>query len=270
MMNAKVKRLALSALVAFLVIMGIYFFMTGSPVSFKLGRDGFVEEVLYPQATRRTPRFNDYTPGSYHVSKLDLAAGVQSARTEWNLDVRALAIIGPSGPIWSYRVLAFIGEGDVVRVNCLVFPHARLTFKSTKTVSAGELDTTLDSIIRSAALVRGAPTLEMLDGSHQEVGGLEWCYDFLLVDWRGGDTRMYHSTNANIFAVSPGMVSVYTSLDAIMTNAVTTYSHGITHDPSAHLPKAIHTPGQERPQPTHTGDGSARAGSATDSRRGER
>ncbi len=41
-------------------------------------RRGFFHELLFAAATSRTPRFDDYTRGSYHVNKLDLARGYPS------------------------------------------------------------------------------------------------------------------------------------------------------------------------------------------------
>lgn len=99
-------------------------------------RTDFIREVLDPKPSPLTPKFHD-DARSYHVIKEDLAKGLFGEAQKRKLDLRGVVIAGPMSldPLWTYTVVAFIREGDKVRANVVVFPHARLTYKSTALVT---------------------------------------------------------------------------------------------------------------------------------------
>jgi len=109
------------------------------PDSTSPSRAGFFREVLFAAPTARTPWFDDYTKGSYHIDKLDLAIGLRKEAERCGVTLEALVVVGPNGPLWSYNVLAFLRDGDSVRINSLVIPHARITGKATKHLSGRTL-----------------------------------------------------------------------------------------------------------------------------------
>ena len=100
-------------------------------------RADFIREVFDAKASPLTPKFHD-EPKCYHVIKEDLLKGLVEEAEKQKLDLRGVVIAGPMklDPLWTYMVVAFIREGDQVRVNLLVFPHARITYKSTGVVTA--------------------------------------------------------------------------------------------------------------------------------------
>jgi len=64
-------------------------------------------------------------------------------------DVRAVLITGPLGVLWEYRVLTVIdtvGPTEPVISNHLLFPHARITFKSKREVPRDEFGELLQRI----------------------------------------------------------------------------------------------------------------------------
>jgi hypothetical protein len=100
------------------------------PASDDLSFRGFAQEVLVGVGTRRTARFDGYTEGSYHVDPLELVGKLQAEAALYRQDLKAVVVVGPSGPLWAYEVLAVLGtERGCLRVNMLSMPHARITRK---------------------------------------------------------------------------------------------------------------------------------------------
>ena len=155
-------------------------------------RDGFFREVLFAEPTARTPRYDDYTPGSYHVDKLDVLAGIPSAADACGLDLEGLLMIGPVGPLWAYHVIAFVRDADSVRMSRLVMPHARITGKARAGLSRERLTQFYDSLQRSPLLRDGLPTAP--GGSEAERTDREWSYDVLLVRFGPGKPRYWHAS----------------------------------------------------------------------------
>ena len=122
-------------------------------------REGLFREVLFAPPTARTPRFDDYTAGSYHVDKLDLAEGLPSEAARCGLRLRALLVLGPVGPLWAFHVAAFIQDGDSLRVNSLVMPHARITGKSTGHVDEARLTDLVASVSGLPLVQAGRPAI---------------------------------------------------------------------------------------------------------------
>jgi hypothetical protein len=148
----------------------------------KPDRAAFLAEVLDAKPTPVTPKFDDYTRGSYHVEKADLLKGLTEEAGRRKLGLRAALITGPMplDPLWSYYVTVFLKEGDQVRVNHLVMPHARITGKSTGLISADRYDKWL-----AAALATGLPEKVVAAKGAADAGELpkEGEYQLLLAVW---------------------------------------------------------------------------------------
>jgi hypothetical protein len=90
---------------------------------------GFAQEALFGYATQRTRLFDDYTKGSYHIRPAQLASDLPVEAKLYGLDLVAVVVVGPYGPLWSYDVLSFVRTPTCVRINWLLMPHARITVK---------------------------------------------------------------------------------------------------------------------------------------------
>lgn len=120
-------------------------------------RAAFIREVLDAKPTAVTPRFDDYTQGSYHVDREDLLKGLTEEAKKQKLELKAVAIIGPTGPLWTYHVMVFLREGEKVRVNSLVMPHARITGKGTGLITADQFEEWRKAAVASGVLQEKAP-----------------------------------------------------------------------------------------------------------------
>jgi len=103
-------------------------------------REDFFQEVLEPRPLSTSASFHAYSPDSYHVDKIDFWQEFPSFARSKGHQLRGLVIFGPAGPLWAYYVFALLDEGHQVRVNQVVFPHARLTAKQTAVLSQAESD----------------------------------------------------------------------------------------------------------------------------------
>ncbi len=92
---------------------------------------GFYHELLNPVATKRTPAFDDYSIGNYRVRTNELTLEYYSFSKIFGKNLRAILIIGPNGPLWTYHVAAFFADNGKLKVNLIVMPHARITYKAT-------------------------------------------------------------------------------------------------------------------------------------------
>ena len=79
---------------------------------------GFAQEALFGYGTQRTAKFDDYTKESYHVQPLQLLADLPSEARLYGIDLRAVVVVGPFGPLWAYDVIVklprFGGRVDCV------------------------------------------------------------------------------------------------------------------------------------------------------------
>lgn len=91
---------------------------------------GFAQEVLYGTGSGRTPLFHD-SKDSYHVQPDALLKQLPVEAVTHGLRLSAAIVVGPVGELWAYDVLAFIEEPSCMRVNRVVMPHARITYKAT-------------------------------------------------------------------------------------------------------------------------------------------
>lgn len=91
---------------------------------------GFIQEVLYGTGSGRTPLFHD-SSASYHVQPRALLERLPVEAAIHGLHLSAAVVLGPYGGLWAYEVFAFLEEASCIRVNRVVMPHARITYKGT-------------------------------------------------------------------------------------------------------------------------------------------
>jgi hypothetical protein len=157
-------------------------------------REAFLGEVLDAKPTPATPEFNDYSPSSYHVRKEDLLKGLIDEAKNRKLTLRAVLIAGPmpDDPLWTYHVAAFIQEGDKVRVNSLVMPHARITGKFTGRVTSERLKKWLDEVLETG-LPRKEPPPQARNDKAKDGPLDDFGYHLLLAAWDAeGKTRQLY------------------------------------------------------------------------------
>lgn len=152
-------------------------------------REAFLREMLVSTPTARTPRFED-VDYSYHVDKLELAGTLVEAGSMCGSDVKAVLMIGPSGPLWEYSIMTFVGHGDSVRLNFMAMPHARITVKSTAVVSSAGLSRLKADIVGSSVVRPDAP---VWPDSVSDPLAREFSYDLLFVTYDAGTPRYWHA-----------------------------------------------------------------------------
>jgi hypothetical protein len=153
-------------------------------------RAAFINEVLDAKPTPVTPKFDDYTPGSYHIERDDLLKGLEEEAKKRKLSFRAVAIIGPMpyDPLWTSRVVVFIQEGEKVRVNSLVMPHARITGKGTGLITTEQYKTWLEGVVGTGAVQTEVAKVAGDNGKRGEADMAD--NDILLATWStDGKTR---------------------------------------------------------------------------------
>jgi len=184
-------------------------------------RTAFMREVLFAAATARTPMFADY-PTSYHVDKRDLAVGIEAEAIRCGVQLRALLVVGPVGPLWSYHVVAFVEAGDTVAVSSLVMPHGRITGKSEARIAREDLDSFALALTTSPAVRSGLPT-----SSDSVSTGLEGEFAFdLLFSQYGSPAPVYW--HARLFprgmgAPSAGAQAALETVNAMLKRTKATY-----------------------------------------------
>jgi hypothetical protein len=156
----------------------------------KPSRDNFFRELLDAKATSVTPRFNDYTEGSYHVDKLDVLKGLSEVAQKEGLKLRGLIVVGPVGPLWAYYVVAFIEEAEAIRVNSITMPHARITYKSTGTISQKRYNSFLSGLMHANLLATELPPKGKCDTCPYP----EWHYEVLLSDSSKPQASVYYGS----------------------------------------------------------------------------
>jgi hypothetical protein len=193
-------------------------------------RDAFFREALFASPTMRTPRFDDYTPDSYHADKLDLAEGLPSEAARCGLRLRALLVVGPVGPLWSFHVVPFIEDGDSLRVNSLVMPHARITGKGSARVSEAALTELVTDLTRSPLVKAGLPAF---GDSLREPLARDFSYNLLLVLYEGEHAPRYW--HASLWPAMRGddktsvehAERLTASIDRVLGRTSETYTHGM-------------------------------------------
>jgi hypothetical protein len=179
-------RQPVSLLCAFLLLLSPVFAVQ----DLKPSRDNFFREVLYAKATSVTPLFDDYTEGSYHVDKLDVLKGLPEMAQKEGLKLRGLVVVGPAGPLWAYYVVAFLNDGEMIRVNSLTMPHARITYKSTGIITQKRYDELLNGLLKTNVLATELPPKGKCDTCPYP----EWHYEVLAADWSNGKSNVYYGS----------------------------------------------------------------------------
>ena len=184
-------------------------------------RDRFLRELLFPEGTALTPAFDDYTEGSYHIDKGEVAATLPDAARLCGVQLVGLVVIGPLGPLWTYQALAFLKEGDRIRVNSILMPHARITAKATVALPLRVVDEFFASLGRFSVIepIGGLPSGSSSDRRLRDFG-----YDLAGVRfgdptpqyWRGTLSRPADSLQARV---------LLERLDRLLDDATTTYVH---------------------------------------------
>lgn len=156
-------------------------------------REAFLKEVLDAKPTPVTPKFDDYTKGSYHIEKEDLLKGLTEEAKKQKLTLRAVTIIGPmvGDPLWTSYVAVLFEDGKKVRVNSLVMPHARITGKSTGLLTFEQYDKWLKAVHDTGTLkeAKNAPT-----GKGKRDASSPFASPILLVTWSkdGKARQVFH------------------------------------------------------------------------------
>lgn len=187
---------------------------------YDLSREAFVDELRFPEATPRTSRFDDYTPGSYHVDPVDL----MEAESDGPSRPVGLFVAGPYGTLWSYEV-ALVGldaEGGL-RATALVMAHARIAYKAAKWIDPSDF-AAFRSSIGAIGLEEGPPS------SGDDSG-------FLAVFWDdGGAKRVFHATGSWYAEAIPENLSRVSELvDDLIQGATTTYATDLPEPRSIYL-----------------------------------
>ena len=184
-------------------------------------RAQFIRECLDAVATRETPKFDDYTEGSYHVDKLDLVEGLETATKSQPGHLRAVIIVGPTGPLWTYYVIVALSEGEGIRLNSVVMPHARITGKATKVFSKTEFDRLFKKVAASKLLRAGEPPVDKASGPLTR----DFSYDFVIVSWSDG-RRVAHFAkleNSEDNTSAKDVSALSDDINALLKGAKTTY-----------------------------------------------
>ena len=192
--------------------------------SIETSRAGFLQEVLDARATLRTPRFNDYHAGSYHVAKADLAAGLLEITRACGVRLTGAVVVGPVGPLWAYHVAAFLPEPDGrVRVNSLVMPHARITRKAAGVLPAAAADALLADLVASPLLSPGP----ILPGMQPDTSALgrDFRYDVLVFQLRG-DSALVRSGALRDHPDTAAVRRFFERVNQVMGQLQPTYTHG--------------------------------------------
>ena len=184
-------------------------------------RAQFIRECLDATATRDTPKFDDYTEGSYHVDKFDLVEGLEGATKSQPGRLHAVIILGPTGPLWTYYVFVALSEGDGIRLNWLVMPHARITGKSTRTFSKADFEQMFSKVTVSKLLHEGEPPSDKA----ADPSSRDYACDFLVASWSDGqriswcaklEDSGYGESTKDVSALSD-------DVNALLKGAKTTY-----------------------------------------------
>jgi hypothetical protein len=151
-------------------------------------REGFFREALFAAQTARTPRYDDYTAGSYHVDKLDVATGLPGIAHKCGATLDSVLVLGPTGLLWTYHVVTVLHDQTLLRVNSLVMPHARITGKATGLVTPAELERLYTELLSTKLLRIGVPRTPT-PRSERDLD-FEFSYDLLFVRF-GGDAAEF-------------------------------------------------------------------------------
>jgi len=188
-----------------------------------LSRHGFLQEMLFPQGTTRTPHFDDYTEGSYHVDKLDLLDGVRELAAGEE-SIVGFHVFGPYGPLWAYHVVLVLKTEDGLRVNWLNFPHARITSKGTWSLSWDQYREYLVAMEAETVIAAGLPSFESICGERNPDLPIDWHYSLLTADWSGESERVWHAVGDDQSLAREDMDRIVRIRNLLAGDQVTTYT----------------------------------------------
>lgn len=180
-------------------------------------RAGFFRELLEPEYSPATRLFDDYTEGSYHVDKIDTYKGLVEAAQAAGRTLLGVLVVGPSGGLWSYGVTAFFEEGDQVRANRLMMPHARITWKGTALLTRTQYADIIASL-RQAADFRPSPPPATDEVSRHP----ESAYSVLLADLSPGRPQVSYA-DVDLYRSGAATDKFIAALNALETLFQTTY-----------------------------------------------
>jgi hypothetical protein len=136
------------------------------------------------------------------------------------LRLRAILVVGPLGPLWTYQVAALVEDGSDIRVNALVIPHARITGKGTGVVSINDAASMVQRIQRASLVRAGIPAKDPRDLD------ADFTYRLLLATYDQGRTEYFHADFDESVA-NPDLPPLLERVNALLAVAKTrTYKHG--------------------------------------------
>jgi hypothetical protein len=123
--------------------------------------------------------------------------------------------------LWSYHVASLIDEGNQVRINTLVMPHARITGKGTGIVAPGTASQLLDDIVGSPLVLPGIPA----SAAAADDGEAEFSYSLLVAKFDGPRAEFFHAT---LNEASPGHDDneLLDRINRLLGKTNKTYRHG--------------------------------------------
>jgi hypothetical protein len=184
-------------------------------------RAGFFNEVLFAESSTRTSRFDDRTRGSYHVTKLDVVRGLPEQARRCGLRLKAVLVIGPLGPLWTFQVVALVEENLTLRVNALVMPHARIMGKKTGMISRADAEELVEQIAKDPLVQPGPPVGDPRDSN------ADFSYRLLLAIYDNDGAPQHFHADFDESAETQDSARLLDRVDALIARANTiTYRHG--------------------------------------------
>ena len=145
----------------------------------------FFREMLAPGATDNTAKFNAYYKDAFVIDKLKLLLSFPKFARQAGKPVRALLIIGPAGPLWTYQVITLVEENSQIRCNFIVMPHARITGKSTGLFSKAEIEQFLGELQTSPLLTDPGTTPAEIASSLPDNDLGDFRFNLLVAGFKG-------------------------------------------------------------------------------------
>lgn len=147
-------------------------------------QNDFYREMLTPGPTALTSEFHAYYEGAYTVDKLRLLESFPSFARKAGQPVRALVVIGPLAPVWTYHVMTLVSVGKAIRCNALVMPHARITGKATGRLSEATVQRFLRDLVESPLLKDRGHTRSAISAQLPVNDLGDFQFDILVADFK--------------------------------------------------------------------------------------
>lgn len=144
-------------------------------------RKAFLGEVLDARPTPVTPEFNSYRSDSYRITNEDLFKGLTEEAAKRKMVLKSVTILGPmTDPLWTSYVVVCFQEGEKVRVNSLIMPHARITGKATGLITTVQYKAWLKGVLSKGVFQKKTPVVA--DGENKKDASLSEYTGLLMVD----------------------------------------------------------------------------------------